>query len=244
MIRPGRWLPALMLMVGGTVPTLAQELEKPPPGYTSPTIYRAGPAWLNAKANVQTRIDLEWKAVADAKWYRIMRSSPSSPEAVLAEIPWNSGEQDLPGGYFYHWDYLPSRSGGVTFTYKVYAIFVEADGSKTPSAPSPTAAATALVVVAPSKLRVRVGLSPIMGRSRVTLDWSSVAGATGYYVFQIPRVGLTPLPMKDGIVTQTSLTIDNVVAGQGSTVCVCTVYAGTLKDDAIRTCELAVVPKS
>ena len=41
-------------------------------------------------------------------------------------------------------------------------------------------------------------------------------------------------------VSQTSLIIDNVVPGQGGTVCVVTVYEGILKDDTVRSCDLVV----
>jgi hypothetical protein len=41
-------------------------------------------------------------------------------------------------------------------------------------------------------------------------------------------------------VKQTSMVIDNVVPGQGGTVCVYTIYEGFLKDDTVRSCDLVV----
>jgi hypothetical protein len=228
-----------MLTVGGAFPLLAQVLEKPPTGYRSPTIYQAGPSWVTATAAVPTRIDLKWAPVGTTFVYRIMRSTASDP----TEIVLNEGVQDLGDKNFFYFDYLPSRSGSTTFSYKVYAVFVGTDGSRTLSAPSPTATATALPVVAPKNLKYRVTVSQLMGRLRVTLDWGAVAGAWGYHVFQINR-GLPLLPMPETTVKQTFLVIDNVVPGQGSTVCVYTIYDGTLKDDTVRSCVLVVTSKS
>ncbi len=235
LIRPGRWVPTLTLVVGGVFPLLAQVREKPPAGYRSPTVYQAGPSWVTATAVVPTRIDLKWAPVGTTMLYRIMRSSASDPtERLLTE-----GVQDLGGTNFFYFDYLPSRSGSTTFSYKVYAVLVGTDGSRTLSGPSPTAIAKALPVLAPSNLKYRVALSPIMGRLRVTLDWGAVAGASGYHVFQISR-GLPLLPMPETTVKKTSLLIDNVVPGQGSTVCVYAMFELSLKDDTVRSCVLVV----
>ena len=48
-----------------------------------------------------------------------MRSSSSDPtERIIVEVPaGTAGTRDIPGKYIYHWDYLPSRSGAVTFRY-------------------------------------------------------------------------------------------------------------------------------
>jgi hypothetical protein len=222
-------------MVGGAFPLLAQVLEKPPTGYRSPTVYQAGPSWVTATAVVPTRIDVKWAPVGTTMLYRIMRSSAADP----TEIVLNEGVQDLGGKNFFYFDYLPSRSGSTTFSYKVYAVLVGSDGSRTLSGPSPTATVTALPVVAPPNLKYRIALSPIMGRLRVTLNWGPVAGASGYHVFQISR-GLPLLPMPEATVKQTFLVIDNVVPGQGSTVCVHAMYELSLKDDAVRSCVLVV----
>jgi hypothetical protein len=240
LIRPVRWVPTLTLMVGGAFPLLAQVLEKPPTNYRSPTIYQAGPSWVTATAAVPTRIDLKWAPVGTTMLYRIMRSTASNPTDSIV----NEGVQDLGDKNFFYLDYLPSRSGSTTFSYKVYAVFVGTDGSRTLSAPSPTATATALPVVAPKNLKWRVAVSQIMGRLRVTLDWGPVANATGYHVFQITRPGTPQLPMLETTVKQTSMVIDNVVPGQGGTVCVVTVYEGFLKDDTVRSCDLVLTPAS
>jgi len=108
----------------------------------------------------------------------------------------------------------------VTFSYKVYAIFVGTDGSRTLSAPSATATVT------------------------VTLDWGAVASATGYHVFQIPRLGQPQLPFTDTTVKKTSLVIDSVQPGQGGTVCVSTIYELNLKDDTARSCVWVVTQAS
>jgi hypothetical protein len=50
--------------------------------------------------------------------------------------------------------------------------------------------------------------------------------------------------MLETTVKQTSLVIDNVVPGQGGTVCVVTMYEGVLKDDTARSCDLVVTPAS
>jgi hypothetical protein len=83
-----------------------------------------------------------------------------------------------------------------------------------------------------------------MGRLRVTFDWGSVPNATGYHVFQITRPPIPQLPMLATTVKQTSLVIDNVVPGQGGTVCVVTMYEGLLKDDTVRSCDLVVTKAS
>lgn len=236
-------LPTLLLILGA-FPLFAQVLERPPTGYTSPTIYRPGPSWLTATAVVPMRLDLKWAAVADAKLYRLTRSSPSVAETQLEEIWWNTADQDLAGKYYFHFDYLPERSGSTTFSYKVYAIFVGTDGSRTVSAASPTAAVTALPPLAPPKLKYRVSVSPLMGRLRVILDWGKVNGATGYHVFQIPRLGQPPLPMLETTVQQISFVIDNVEPGQGGTVCVYTIYEAFLKDTTVRSCVWVVTSKS
>jgi hypothetical protein len=229
-----------VLIAGGAFPLFAQEIERPPPDYRSPTIYRSGPSWLTATAAAPTRLDLLWPAVADASLFRIMRSSTSEPaEMVLREIPGYPGDTDQAGNFFY-FDYLPDRSGGVTFSYKVYAVFKGTDGSQTLSTSSPTATAKALTPLAPPRFKWRVTVSQIMGRLRVSLDWGPVATATGYHVFQITRPGIPPLPMLPTTVKQTSMVIDNVVPGQGGTVCVYTIYEGFLKDDTVRSCDLVV----
>jgi hypothetical protein len=76
-----------------------------------------------------------------------------------------------------------------------------------------------------------------MGRLRLTFDWSPVALATGYQVFQIARPPTPPLPMQTTTTNQISFTIDNVLPGQGGTVCVVTLYEGILKDDTVRSCD-------
>ena len=235
-----RWIPMVMLSVGGASPVLAQ-LDRPPTDYRSPTPYLAGPSWLTATATVPTRLDLKWAMVANAALYGITRSSTSDPtERLLLEISAGTGDQDLAGKYYYYFDALPSRSGGVTFSYKVQAVFLGTDGSRTLSSPSPTATVIAMTPVAPPKLKSRITLSQLIGRLRVTLDWGAVNGATGYQVFQIARPPTPPLPMQTTTVGQTAFTIDNVVPGQGGTVCVVTLYEGILRDDTVRSCDLVL----
>jgi len=236
LIRPVRWVPTLTLIVGAASPLLAQVIERPPATYRTPTVYLAGPSWVTATAAVPTRIDLKWAPVGDTFLYRIMRSSTSDP----TEIVLNEGVQELGDKNFFYFDYLPARSGSTTFSYKVYAVFVGTDGSRTVSASSPTATATALPPVAPKNLKHRIAVSPIMGRLRVTVDWSPVANATGYHVFQITKLGLSPLPMLETTIKQSYLVIDNVVPGQGGTVCVVTMYEEFLKDDTVRSCDLVL----
>ena len=238
-MRSLRWFLMLMVMAKASSPLLAQAFERPT-GARSPTIHYAGPSWLTAAATVPIRIDLKWAEVADAGWYRVMRSSPSEPtEKMVVEIPGLTGDRDLAGKYIYHWDYLPPRSGAVTFTYTVYAVFQNRDGSPNLSTPSPPSAVRALAPVAPPRLRSRVAVSPLMGRLRVLLDWGPVNQATGYQVIQIPRPPAPPLPMLAVTnVKHTSLVIDNVVPGQGGTVCVITLYEVLLKDDTVRSCDL------
>ena len=74
------------------------------------------------------------------------------------------------------------------------------------------------------------------------LDWGTVAGATGYHVWQIPRLNQPPLPISEMTVKKTQLVIDNVVPGQGGTLCVITLYEGTLKDDTVRSCVWVATP--
>jgi hypothetical protein len=234
-----RWVPTLMLVVGGAFPLLGQVFEKPPT--TKPTIIPAGPSWLTVAATVPTRLDLKWAAVANAGLYGITRSSTSDPtERLLLEIPAGTGDQDLAGKYYYYFDNLPARSGGVTFSYRVHAVFLGTDGSRTLSAPNPTFSIKAMTPLAPPKFKWRVAVSQLMGRLRVTLDWGAVDKATGYSVFQIARPGTPPLPMVATTVRQPPLIIDNVVPGQGGTVCVVTVYEEFLKDDTVRSCDWVI----
>jgi hypothetical protein len=238
MILAANCVSTLVLFCAGGLPLRAQVLEKPPPGYTNPTIVPAGPSALVATAVIPARLDLQWATVAGARFYRIMRSSSLQPaETQINEI--NSEPPDPTAVYF---DKLPERSGSVRFSYKVYAVFVNPDGSRIQSTPSPTATATALTPIAPPKLKSRVTLSQLMGRLRVTLDWGAVANATGYYLFQITRPGAPPLPMTPTTVKQTSMVIDNVAPGQGGTVCVVTVYELFYKDETARSCELVLTP--
>jgi hypothetical protein len=219
-----RLIPMILLTMGGASPLLAQ-LDRPPTGYRSPTLYLAGPSWLTATATVPTRLDLKWAMVANATLYGITRSSTSDPtERLLLEIPAGTGDQDL----------------AVTFTYKVHAIFLGTDGSRTLSSPNPGATVIAMTPVAPPKLKSRITLSQLIGRLRVTLDWGAVNGATGYQVFQIARPPTPPLPMQTTTVRQPSFVIDNVVPGQGGTLCVVTMYEEVLKDDTARSCDLVL----
>jgi hypothetical protein len=223
-------------MFGGASPLCAQQiLERPPDGYRTPSIIPAGPTHLVVTAVIPARLDLQWLSVAGSRFYRITRSSNLEPaEKEIIEV---NSEADRTGFYL---DKLPERSGSVTFSYKVYAIFVNSDGSRTVSTPSPTGTATALSPVAPPKFKTKVTVSQLMGRLRVILEWGSVANATGYYVFQVTRSGVTPLPLVPTTVKQTTMTIDNVVPGQGGTLCVVTVYDLFYKDESARSCDLVL----
>lgn len=232
------WVLTLMLVAGSASPLLAQ-LDRPPAGYTSPTIAVAGPSWITAEAFVPMRMDVKWAAVPTAASYRLVRwIPPDATEQLLQEIPANTGDQDLANKSFYYFDYLAERSGGVAFAYKAYAMFVGSDGSKTISAPNPIAIRKALTPAAPAKLKWRAAVSPIMGRLRVILDWDPVPAATGYYLLQIARPPTPQLPMLPATVARNTMTIDNIVPGQGATVCVVTVYEVALKDATVRTCDL------
>jgi hypothetical protein len=244
MLRPAHWLTMPALLLGVALPLSAQIIRDPPPVIQAPSAGRPGPAWVTAVAVVPMRLDLQWAPVLGAAWYQLFRSSSlDGGEKLLDQISELTAEQDVTKGYYWHFDYLPERSGSVTFSYRVVALFVGTDGSKTPSLSSPVASVQAMQPVAPPKFRYRVAMSQLMGRLRVTFDWGSVPLATGYHIFQIPRTGLTPLPLAEGIIKQTSLTIDNVVPGQGSTVCVTSVYEAFLKDDTVRSCELVILSK-
>jgi hypothetical protein len=244
MLRPAHWLTMPALVLGGALPLSAQIIRDPPPVIQPPSAGRPGPAWVKAVAVVPLRLDIQWAPVLGAWSYQLLRSSSlDGGEKLLEEIPENTADQDVTKGYYFHFDYLPERSGSVTFSYRVVALFKGTDGSKTPSLSSPIASVQAMQPLAPPKFRYRVAMSQLMGRLRVTFDWGSVPLATGYHVFQIVRTGVPPLPLVEGITKQTSLTIDNVVPGQGSTVCVTSVYEGFLKDDTVRSCELVILSK-
>jgi hypothetical protein len=240
---PEAVLAAGVLALAGVVPLEAQIGRDPPPVIQPPAM-RAGPAWVKAVAVVPMRLDLQWAPVLGASWYQLFRSSSlDGGEKLLDQISELTAEQDVAKNYFWHFDYLPERSGSVTFSYRVVALFVGTDGSKTPSLSSPVASVQAMMPVAPPRFKYKVNISQLLGRLRVTFDWGSVPLATGYHIFQIPRAGLPPLPLVEGTIPQTSLTIDNVVPGQGSTVCVTSVYELALKDDTIRSCQLVVLSK-
>ncbi len=243
-----RSLPRAVLAVGvlalaSSLPLNAQIGRDPPPVIQPPTI-RPGPAWVKAVAVVPMRLDLQWAPVLGAAWYQLFRSSTlDGSEKLLDTKPENTADQDVAQGYYWHFDYLPERSGSVTFSYRVVALFVGPDGSKTSSLSSPVASVQAMMPAAPPRFKYRVSMSQLMGRLRVTFDWGSVPLATGYHIFQITRPPLPPLPLVEGTTKQTSLTIDNVVPGQGSTVCVTSVYEVALKDDTIRSCQLVILSK-
>ena len=93
---------------------------------------------------------------------------------------------------------------------------------------------------APARLKWRAAVSPILGRLRVILDWDAVPGATGYYLLQTARPPAPPLPMLPATVQRNTMTIDNIVPGQGATVCVVAVYELALKDETVRTCDLVL----
>jgi len=236
MILPAIWVSTLVLLCAGGLPLVAQGLEKPPPDYRSPTIVPAGPAQLAVQAVIPTRLDLQWLEVTGARYYRITRSSSNDP----AEIQVNEINSEPGDRTDFYLDKLPDRSGSVKFSYKVYAIFVNPDGSRTQSTPSPIGSATALQPVAPPKLKSRVSLSQLQARLRVTLDWGAVPSASGYYVFQIARPGVSQFPMIPTTVKQTSMVIDNVTPGQGGTLCVVSVYELFYKDETARSCELVL----
>jgi hypothetical protein len=230
----------VVLALGGALPLRAQVFDKPLP--TSPPVTpRAGPAWVKAVATVPTLITLQWAPVTAAAWYHILRSSSANPAEVL--IQENASEQDLQNGYFFFFDFLPDRSGSVTFSYRVVAVFVGTDASQTLSISSPTATATALQPQAPPNFKFRLFLSPIMGRWRVVLNWNSVPGATGYHVWQTPKAGQPQLPLREGITQQTTLTIEGVVPGQGGLICLSTLYDSVPDpDDTVRSCVWVATP--
>ncbi len=233
-IRPAAWAGVFVLLSGGALPLHPQQLNRPPDGYRAPTIIPAGPTQLEVKAVIPARLDLLWPTVANAAFYRISRSSSLQPaEIVVNEIP-----SEPPDRTAFYLDRLPERSGSVKFSYRVNAVFVNPDGSRTVSTSSPIGTATALMPVAPPKLKSRIALSKLMGRLRVILDWGAVPNATGYYVFQVNRTDIPPLPLAPTTVNLTTMTIDNVTPGQGGTVCVVAVYDQYYKDETARSCEL------
>ena len=240
---PGAVLAIGVLTLAGAIPLHAQIIRDPPPTIRPPAV-RPGPAWVKAVAVVPMRLDLQWAPVLGASAYQLFRSSTlDGGEKLLDTKPENTADQDIAQGYYWHFDYLPERSGSIAFSYRVVALFVGTDGSKTPSLSSPVATVQAMQPVAPPRFKYRVTVSQLMGRLRVTFDWGSVPLATGYHIFQIPRTGVPPLPLADEIITQTSRTIDGVMPGQGSTVCVTSVYEAFLKDDTIRSCQLVILSK-
>ncbi len=240
---PGAVLAIGVLTLAGAVPLHAQIIRDPPPTIRPPGV-RPGPAWVKAAAVVPMRLDLQWAPVLAASAYQLFRSSSlDGGEKLLETKPETTADQDVAQGYYWHFDYLPERSGSVTFSYRVVAQFTGTDGSKTSSLSSPTAAVQAMQPAAPPRFKYRVAMSQLIARLRVTFDWGAVPLATGYHIFQIPRTGVPPLPLVDGTTTQTSLTIDNVVPGQGSTVCVTSVYEAFLKDDTVRSCQLVILSK-
>ena len=239
---PGIALAAGVLALAGAVPLHAQIIRDPPPTIRPPAV-RPGPAWVKAVAVVPMRLDLQWAPVLGASAYQLFRSSSlDGGEKLLETKPENTADQDVAQGYYWHFDYLPERSGSVTFSYRVVAQFTGTDGSKSSSL-STTAAVQAMQPAAPPRFKYRVAMSQLIARLRVTFDWGAVPLATGYHIFQIPRSGVPPLPLVEGTITQTSLTIDNVLPGQGSTVCVTSVYEGLLKDDTVRSCQLVILSK-
>lgn len=231
---PAAWAGVFVLLSGGALPLYPQQLDRPPDGYRAPTIIPAGPTQLEVKAVIPARLDLLWPTVANAAFYRISRSSSLQPaEIVVNEIP-----SEPPDRTAFYLDRLPERSGSVKFSYRVNAVFVNPDGSRTVSTSSPIGTATALMPVAPPKLKSRIALSKLMGRLRVILDWGAVPNATGYYVFQVNRTDIPPLPLAPTTVKLPTLTIDNVTPGQGGTVCVVAVYDQFYRDETARSCEL------
>lgn len=235
MIRLAQLGSTLGLALGPGPQLLAQINRDPPPVVQPPSAGRAGPAWVKAAAAAPMRLDLQWAPVVGGRWYQLFRSSIlDGGEKLLEEIPDVTADQDVAKGYYFHFDYLPERSGLVTFSYRVVAVFVGLDGSRVNSLSSPVASVVALQPAIPPNLRYRVGMSKLMGRLRLTFDWGAVPNATGYHIFQVPIAGTSPLPFTEGIIKETTLTVDGVMPGQGSTFCVVAAYEGFLKDDTRR----------
>lgn len=83
---PACWLPLLLLVIGNAGPLLSQVLEKPPEGYTTPTVVKAV-ASLTAVAG-KGSIVLTWPAAAGASDYRVTRvDNKGSQEATLYQGP-------------------------------------------------------------------------------------------------------------------------------------------------------------
>ena len=228
------WLAPAMLIIASADPLTAQ-LERAPT--TRPTIYVAGPAWLTAAGYIPTKIMLKWKEVPNAKSYMISRWSDIERRHPTGELPavsttmkWN---YDMEGGSYFIVDGPVDMTS--TYSYDIQAVFIDANGAKTYSNPSPTASAKSAPFVAPSNFKYTFALYTTPGKLRLTFTWDPVANAQEYAVFFLPTHGRTP-GISDRTSKTTTLVVDDVFPYAQYDVCIFTIYEPLIRDNRVRAC--------
>ena len=237
--RQGRpaWPPILLLVLAlGYSAPLAAQLEKPPPGYTNPTIIPAGPSYLSAAGYIPTRLMLRWRAVPNAVFYRIHRASTYEPRRLLGEWSVSSmtanKQVEMETGDFWAIDHPVDMTS--TYTYDVQAVFVDAAGSRTMSTLSPPASAKSPPYVAPTNFKYTVGLNPNRpGQLAVTFSWTPVPNAGAYVISFTGQKGTPSLPSTT--VRATPWTVEMSPKGRYN-ACIVTEYYPGIRDDNVRSC--------
>ena len=220
--------------VGYTVPSAATStaitpgviVMEPRPVTGTVTVIPAGPTSLTAGSAIPGQIGLTWKEVANASGYRVTRSS-TAPEAEAKIAEYASTSQLAEGGMWYHTDAPVDLRW--TYSYKVYALF-----GTTVSTPSPVATAKSIAVIQPTGLRYSVALIPnAPGRVNVTLSWSNTGIPTGatYVITGADIAGMPTITTSN-----TSYTLNNLLAGVTFRVCVGAVYPYSIGDPATAPC--------
>ena len=229
------WLAAAMLAIAGAQP-LAAQLDRPPT--TTPTIYVAGPAWFTAAGYRPTWIILKWKAVPNARSYRVFRWSDIEKRHLDGE--WQAADMmtnkmyDIDGDYFFGYDAPVDMTS--TYSYDVQAVFVDANGNSTYSSPSPAASAKSPPFVAPSNFKYTAALYQTPGKLRLTFTWDPVLNAQQYDVrFQAMNGRTMPMAARTAI-QATRLVVDDVSPHSVYNVCIITVYLPSIRDDNVRSC--------
>lgn len=227
---PLRWLAIALLMLGA--PGVSAQLERPPA--TKPTVMPAGPAWLTAGGYIPTWLILKWAAVPNARYYQIYRRSEIEARHLVSEQDATlAAGQDVEGNAYWRWDYPVDMTS--TYSYEVQAVFVDDAGTRTLSAPSPTASAKSPPWLAPADFGYTAGLYSTTGKLRLTFTWSPIPNAQQYDVFFRALNGsATPLGTRTS--KSTTLVVDDVNPRAMYEACIVTVYMPSVRNDTVRSC--------
>jgi len=228
MIRPACWLPLLLLVIGNAGPLVSQVLERPPVGDRTPTLYFQGPSWVSAAGFIPTRIIIKWNSVPNAAAYQIFRTNPVEPRHMAYELSVDAlaSFREMDTGYYYNVNWPVDETS--LYTYDIQAVFVDAAGSRTLSARSPSASAKSAPWLAPANLNYTISLYNVPGKLILNLTWDPVPNAGGYLV----SWGTQQMT----VFNATKLSLDNISPKDRFRVCVSTIYRPEIRNDQVNTC--------